>query len=70
MTDDRAGIEMTQAILRAVAPIVDGQPSELVMEAFAAALAAALAGSGSDKKGARLVLHRYAERILDFAEMI
>jgi hypothetical protein len=67
--DYDAGVAMTERIMDAVAPIVDGQPTALVIEAFAAAMMATLSAS-TDKRQARLVLHYYAERILDYAAEI
>ena len=70
MTDRAEGIALTEKIMEVVEPIVDGLPTDLVIEAMAAAMVASLAGAQADTKDARLVLNRYAERILDFAEMI
>jgi hypothetical protein len=69
MTDFNAGAALTEQIMEAVAPLVDGQPTALVIEAFAAAMMATLSAS-TDKRQARLVLHYYAERILDYAAEI
>jgi hypothetical protein len=66
--DFDAGVKLTEQIMRLVQPIVHGQPSDLVIEAMASAMAATLAGAQVSRLDARLVLHRYAERILDFAE--
>jgi hypothetical protein len=68
MTDRAAGIALTEKIMEVVEPIVDGLPTDLVIEAMAAAMVASLAGAQADTRDARLVLNRYAERILDFAE--
>jgi hypothetical protein len=71
-SDDRhaEGIALTEKIMDAVLPIVDGLETDLVIEAFAAAMASLLAGAQVDASGARLVLYRYADRIVDFANMI
>ena len=68
MTDRGEGIALTEKIMEVVEPIVDGLPTDLVIEAMAAAMVASLAGAQADTGDARLVLNRYAERILDFAE--
>lgn len=65
-----AGAALTEQIMEAVAPLVNGKPADLVIEAFAAAVMAVLTASQMDIRDARLVLHRYAERILDFAAEI
>lgn len=70
MVDKAEGIALTEKIMEAIEPLVDGLSSELVIEAMAGAMVATLAGGVTTTKDARLVLHRYAERILDFAEMI
>ena len=73
MTQDEqaAGVKLTMAILTATKPLVDGQPTQLAIDAFAAALIALLThGCQGDAQAIRLVLNRYAERILDFAEKI
>ena len=70
MSDQRtaAGIALTQDLMDACASIVDGRETDLVIEAMAAAFIALLAAGQMDKHGARVVLQRYAERLLDFAE--
>lgn len=73
MTEDERtaeGIALTEKIMELIEPVVDGLPPELVIEAMCAAMVATLAGGTTSGRDARLVLHRYAERILDFAEMI
>lgn len=70
MTVTGRGIEMTERIRHAVGPIVDGQPSELVVEAMAAAMLATLLGAGVPPAGRVLVLRRYAERLLTIAAAI
>jgi hypothetical protein len=65
-----AGVKLTEQIMTAVEPIVHGLPTDLVIEAMAAAMSATLVGAQVSTLDARLVLHRYAERILDFAEEI
>jgi hypothetical protein len=68
--DQAAGVALTQELLQALAPVLDGQPTEVAIDSCAAALLAILTEGCKDKKAVRLVLHRYADRILDFAEMI
>lgn len=70
MVDTAEAIALTEKIMEAIEPLVDGMSSDLVIEAMAGAMVATLAGGVTNTKDARLVLHRYAERILDFAEMI
>jgi hypothetical protein len=70
MTDRSAGIALTERIMEVVEPIVDGLQPELVIEAMAAAMVATLAGGTTNSRDARLVLVRYAERILDFSQEI
>ena len=68
--DKDAGIALTEKLMEVIEPLVDGLPSDLVIEAMAGAMVATLAGGVTNTRDARLVLHRYANRILDFAEMI
>lgn len=70
MVDTAEGIALTEKIMEAIEPLVDGLSSELVIEAMAGAMVATLAGGVTNTRDARLVLNRYAERILDFADMI
>jgi hypothetical protein len=70
MVDKAEGIALTEKIMEAIEPLVDGLSSELVIEAMAGAMVSLLAGAEVDSRGARLVLNHYAERILDFADMI
>jgi hypothetical protein len=65
-----AGAALTNEILQAILPVVDGKPTEQAIDAIAAALMAALSAGCKDPRMARLVLHRYADRILDFADAI
>jgi len=70
MTDRSAGIALTDRILEVVEPIVHGLPCDLVIEAMAAAMVATLAAGTTNSRDARLVLVRYAERIIDFSEEV
>jgi hypothetical protein len=63
-----AGVALTQDLMDACARIVDGRDTDLVIEAMGAAFMALLAAGQVHKHDARVVLQRYAERILDFAE--
>jgi hypothetical protein len=63
-----AGVALTQDLMDACAPIVDGRDTDLVIEAMGAAFTALLAAGQMHQRDARVVLHRYAERILDIAE--
>jgi hypothetical protein len=65
-----AGIALTEALMDACAPLVDGQDTTLVIEAMASAFSALLAAGQLNTRDARTVLHRYAERILDYAEAL
>jgi hypothetical protein len=71
MSDDDdqfdAGTAMTEQLMNAIAPIVQDQPTGLVIEACAAAMMATLTAAQLDDRDVRTVLSRYAERILDFA---
>ena len=64
------GPELTAEILAAVAPIVDGQPTELVIEAMAAAMMAAFVRGCPTPADRREILRRYAERITRFAAVV
>ena len=64
------GEQMTSDILAAIAPIVDGKPARLVIEAVAAAMMAAVAQTGASRTSRCLMLSRYALRIERFAEEI
>jgi surface antigen len=64
------GFELTGRLLGAVAHIVEGQDADIVIEAMAGAMMAALAASGVDEQDQKLILRRYAERIIIFAELV
>ena len=68
--DRDAGIAMTEAIMDACAPIIDGQDTDLVIEAMGAAFSALLAAGQISPAHRRLVLARYAERILEYGELL
>jgi hypothetical protein len=68
--DEAAGIALTEEIMGVVLPILNGKPTDLAIEALAAAFVSSLAGGVTDERGARIVLHRFAERILDFAQLL
>jgi hypothetical protein len=63
------GAALTEDILAAVAPLVDGRPSELVVEAMAAAMMVTVA-TCCPVAGQRLVLRRYADRLNAIANML
>jgi hypothetical protein len=67
MDHRRAGLEMTARIMGAVAHIVDDEPSEVVIEAMAAAMLATLVAAEVSVEDQREVLRRYADRIMGFA---
>jgi hypothetical protein len=55
-------------ILNAVAPFVDGLPSELVVEAMAGAMLATVMVACKTPAGSRAVLQRYARKIEELAD--
>jgi hypothetical protein len=64
------GIALTDAIMRAVSPLIDGQPTDLVIEAMAAAWIGALI-AGTPRRDDRLkVLARYGNAVIDFADRV
>ena len=65
-----AGVAMTDRLIEACAPIVDGQETALVTEALAAAFMGMLHAGTRDKRDQRVVLVRYAKRILEYAAKI
>ena len=65
-----AGIALTEDLMNVCAPLIHGRETDLVIEAMGATFTALLAAAQMDKRDASLVLHRYAERILDFAEAL
>jgi hypothetical protein len=65
-----AGLAMTADILAAVAPFVDGQPTDLVIEAFGAAMIATLVAGGATNVDRKTILRRFADRIVGFAAAI
>ncbi len=64
------GTALTEALVAACAPLVNGQPTDLVIDAMAATFLSILKAATMDRPTARLVLHRYADRIVDYAEDI
>jgi hypothetical protein len=69
MTDDyaNAGMAMTAEIMMAVGPIIDDQPSDMVIQAFAGAMMAVLVAATESVPDQRVILRRYADRIIGFA---
>jgi hypothetical protein len=65
-----AGIAMSQALIDAVAPILDGKKADLGIDALAAAFMASLGAANLSQRDAKLLLFRYAERIMDYAEKL
>lgn len=62
----QAGVELTNALIERCAPLVDGKPLSLVIEAFGAALIGVLlACKGVDRRG---VMMRYCARALLLAD--
>lgn len=57
------GADLTKQMLGAVAPIVDGMPSDVVVDAMGAAMMAALLISTPSAADQALVLRRYASRL-------
>lgn len=66
----RRGVALTEELITTLGPIVDGQPSELVIEALAAAMMAAVASFVTTREGQRTVLTRFARSIEQFAETL
>ena len=62
------GIALSQALIDAVAPILNGQKADLGIDALAAAFMASLGAANVSQRDAKLLLFRYAERIVDYAE--
>jgi hypothetical protein len=65
-----AGIALTEEIIRLVGPVVNGKPTGVVIEAFAAAMIGLLTASEAPASEQRLTLCDYAQRILDWMETI
>ena len=65
MTDrrQRAGAALTNRLLEVIMPIVDGEDTELVIEAMAAAFIVVLQVAGTDEVGRAVVVHRYKAAI-------
>lgn len=62
----QAGVELTNALIEPCAPLVDGKPLSLVIEAFGAALIGVLmACKGVDQRG---LMMRYCARALLLAD--
>ena len=64
------GIALTQALMDACAPILDGKDTGLAIDAMAACFLALLGASGLSPRDARMVLTRFADRVMDQAEQI
>jgi len=62
------GIALAQQLIDTCAPLLDGKPTDLAIDALAAAFMAALGAAQVDQRDAKLLLFRYAERIMDYAE--
>lgn len=68
--DKAEGLKLTLDILEVVAPLVEGKQSHVVIEALAAAMMATIAAAKIEDGDARMLLHRYAGRIMDFSDDI
>jgi hypothetical protein len=62
------GVKLTNEILAAVVPMLNGRPSQLVLEALAGAMMAAVVVACPTAGGRREFLARYADCILTFAD--
>jgi hypothetical protein len=67
---DLPGAKLTEDILAAVAPLVDGLPVELVTEAMAAAMMMTVTVGCASADDQGLVLRRYADRLNAIADML
>lgn len=62
------GIALSQALIDTLGPLIDGKPADLAIDALAAAFLASLGAANVSQRDAKLLLYRYAERIMDYAE--
>jgi hypothetical protein len=65
-----AGIALTQTLMDAVSGILDRKDTDLAIDAMAATFIALLAAAQLDQRDAKIVLYRYAERIMDYGEKL
>lgn len=66
MTRQAAGAALTDRMLEAIMPLLDGQNTELGIEALAAAFVVVLQVAGTDDAGRALVIRRYKAALDSF----
>jgi hypothetical protein len=63
----RLGEELTDQVLAACAPIVDGLPTDLAIEVMAGAMLATACAASKDPRSRKLILRRFALTVMGIA---